>query len=95
MFCSEIFVVEFNLASTKYAAAEAPVLVIVTGTTTGVPAANSLRLLFGRPAAVMETLLNLMLPLKGLGDLVTHDRVGEIHDQGPGARHRVEGVSGQ
>src|ERR1700722_11236827 len=65
MFCSAKLIVEFNRASTKYASGAAPVLVIVTGTVTGVPAARVVILLFGRPEAVTLTALNLMLPLKG------------------------------
>ena len=49
MFCRVMLVVEFNRASTKYASGAMPVLVIVTGTVTGVPAASTVLLLFGRP----------------------------------------------
>src|ERR1700690_2996402 len=55
----------FSRASTKKSSGAAPLLVIDTGTVTGVPAASVVLALSGRPDALTCTLLNLMLPVNG------------------------------
>jgi hypothetical protein len=51
--------------STKKPSGAAPLLVIFTGTVTGVPAASFVPGLFGSPEALTLTSLNLMLPVNG------------------------------
>ena len=60
-----MLVVVFSRGSTKKSSGAAPLLVIVTGTVTGVPAASFVLALFGRPVALTLTSLNLMLPVNG------------------------------
>ena len=79
----------------KKSSGAAPVFLTVTGTVTGVPAASVVLALSGSPAALALVALKAMFPVNGLGQLVAYHRFGEVDDQRPGARHRIEGVGGQ
>ena len=79
----------------KKSSGAAPLLVIVTGTVTGVPAASVVLALSGSPAALTSVALKRDVAGERLGQLVADDRLGEVHDQRPGARNRIEGVGGQ
>ena len=58
-------VVVFSRGSMKKSSGAAPLLVMVTGTVTGVPAASFVPALSGSPAALDLTSLNAMLPVNG------------------------------
>src|ERR1700735_1654850 len=62
---SERLWVVLSRASTKKSSGAALLLVMVTGTVTGVPAASVVDALCGRPTALTVTSLNLMLPVNG------------------------------
>src|ERR1700691_4061009 len=57
--------VALSRASTKKSSGAAPLLVMVTGTVTGTPAASFVAALSGRPAALALVSLNLTLPVNG------------------------------
>jgi hypothetical protein len=57
--------VSLSRASMKYCSGAAPLFLIVTGTVTGTPAGSSVRMFFGRPAALALTRSSWMLPLNG------------------------------